>query len=216
MHRQQPCGSWHETALSAFSHYQALVVRSTQWDTEVSYADLTSNYIPGYLVYPLNKPVWETVAISKEEDTQSNSLRWSRNSNFLRTSKPGLKILYCTEWKQAYEVDLPTELLQWQSNWWLMSQFFHSDGEWICSLRMDPKWQWLTRQGVRGDTLIPVGRAAMLTPLPSLSHGGTHPPLTKPCSLLPDHDAMAMSPLFYDPETTHAHTHSKSITVLWF
>lgn len=133
---------------------------------------------------------------------------WSRNSSLPKTSKPELKTLYCTEWKQAHEADLPTELLQWQPKWWLMSQFFHSDGERICSLCMDPKWQWLTLQGVEeGGTLIPMGRAAMLTPLPSLSHGETHPLFTKPCSLLLDHDATAMSPLFYDPETTHTHTH---------
>lgn len=29
--------------------------------------------------------------------------------------------LDCTEWKQAYKADLPTELLQLQSKWWLSS-----------------------------------------------------------------------------------------------
>lgn len=52
----------------------------------------------------------------------------------------------------------------------------------------------------------------MLTPHPSLSHRATHPPLTKLCSFLLDHDATAMSALFAD--TGSAHT--KSITVLRF
>lgn len=88
-----------------------------------------------------------------------------------------------------------------------MSQSFHSDGECIYSRCMDPKCQWLTLQDVRGGwggPLIPVDRAAMLTPLPSLSHGGTHPRFTKPRSLLLEHYATARR------------QHTKYISVLWF
>lgn len=37
------------------------------------------------------------------------------------TTTPGFETLDCIEWKQAYKADLPTELLQLQSEWWLSS-----------------------------------------------------------------------------------------------
>lgn len=186
-------------------------MRSAQWDTDVSYTNPTSNYIAGYLVYPLT---WEKEAISKV-DTESETLRWSRDSNLLKTSKLGLKTLYCTEWKVSYEADLPTERLQWQPNWWLMSQFFHSDGECICSLCMDPKWQWLTLQGVRGGHLNPCGPGGHVDASP-LSESWGDPPTA--------HKAMLSSPRpwrhGYEPSVLrprdNTHTHTKSITVLWF
>lgn len=59
------------------------------------------------------------------------------------TSKPEFKKLDGAEWKQAHEVDLPAEL-QCQPAPWLMSHFFHSDGEGIGSFCKDPKYQRLT------------------------------------------------------------------------
>lgn len=157
----------------------------TQRDTQVSYTGL----------HP-----WLSGIFLKQTDMRKKYLMKTKSTNMY---SPRHKTL-CSEWKQAYEVRLLIELLQLQPKRRLMSQLFHSNGECICSLCMHPKWQWLTLQGVKGGrALIPVGQAAMLTPLPSLSHRATHPPLTKPRSLRHDHDATAMSPLFYDPETTH-------------
>lgn len=120
-------------------------MRGAQRDTYVGCTDPKSNYIPGYLVYPLNKPQWEWIARACADPGTPTLLRQVNQSSKHSIVLSGKKLI-----KYIYP--------QWQSNWLLVSQLFHSDGECICSLCMDPKWQWLTLQGVgRGRHFNPCG-----------------------------------------------------------